>query len=202
MKWSIFSEVEGILVEMGGPGSGHHGHAGRKGKRGGSARSMGAKRGVVGGLSISSFQDYSVFHGTVSNEIASKIENEGLRPGASVGMSGQAPEGLPFVYITPSRRVAQWYAENNVRGRGRVVKGKFTGRVVDDTAKPTTEFGAMVHLAERLGQKIGPDRIVDMHDLANKMRDRDISAIAFRDLFANNRLSWVTLPESIDFKRK
>lgn len=39
MGWDIFKETREVLIEMGGPGSGHRGHAGRKGKRGGSAPS-------------------------------------------------------------------------------------------------------------------------------------------------------------------
>ena len=41
MSRDLFGEVGAILIEMGGPGSGHWGHRGRKGKRGGSAPSRG-----------------------------------------------------------------------------------------------------------------------------------------------------------------
>jgi len=184
------------FTTKGGPGSGHHGHAGRPGSVGGSAPS-----GEIGDLDISSYQDTSVFHGTTSNDVANVIEKEGLRPGVSVGMSGQAPEGLPFVYLSPAKSVAKWYAENNMRGKGRVVKGKFTGKVVHDTVKPTTEFGAMVNLAEKLGQKIGSDKVVNMKDLAMRMRSNDLAGIAFRDTYANNRLSWIVLPEAANFKK-
>ena len=152
-------------------------------------------------LKISSYTDHIVFHGTSSSEAVERIRKEGLKPGASIGMSGQAPKDLPFVYVSPSERVAKWYAENNIRGQGKVVKGKFTGRVADETYNPMSEFGAMVSLAEKLGQDTGPDKIVDMKDLAIRMRSNSISAIAFRDIYAKNRLSWIVLPEATNFKK-
>lgn len=138
----------------------------------------------------------TLFHGT-SKASAEAIRREGFQAGKSEGMNSEPISD--FVFVTPKKSGADWYAKNNIRIKGgEVVSGDFKGGVYR-AEKPTTEYGAMAELAEKLGQKLTGERIVDTKDLAERMRRNGYSAIVFKDR-TSNREAWAVLPESLKSK--
>jgi hypothetical protein len=145
-------------------------------------------------------ENLDVYHGT-SKEHGNIIKQDGLKPGVAAGMSAaSADQENPFVFVTPKKSGAEWYAKKNLRIKdgGAVVGGKFTGDIYK-VSNPTSDYGAMAELHQHLGGKLQGIGIVPLNDLADRMRKNGVGGIHYKDRYSN-REAIAALPEFANFK--
>ncbi len=137
----------------------------------------------------------TVYHGT-SVESANKIIKEGFKPGTTVGMSSvPVPE---FIFVTPKKAGAQWYAKSNFRFRGKykVVESKLDGKLFKVEGF-VSDFEAMGKFAKEVGIMRETESLLNLPAIAKKLKELGYSGIEYKDSISR-RLSYAVLPKNLE----
>lgn len=151
------------------------------------------------------------YHGT-SAEAAQAMQDHGFetdhRPG---GMAAGAPAVMRhYIFLTPSKTVAKWYALNRIgRQDGAVVEVRYPVQAFT-ASQPVTIYGALAEAGEAYGvAKVDTTTYsgrtvqdLDVNGIVRALQQHGINALAYRDTDADKRASLMVFDAaSIQFVR-